>query len=264
MRCSWLNGGREAAALRQTWSLRADPSLGTGRETWCSHWRAIRPARSNRISGARRCGLVPDRHWEATMTGRTQAAFAQAPEWVADEMPPGYRTRLVEIERLSGDLREMDRIGCVLWETGEPLRDAVSAVFGALRCEVDGASGAAGPIVVKLGEARRLLLVVSGAASQVEKTHEDLVRAFQALQFAGAGDRVVFVTSNDPATPPADRPDPLSPDARDMLENMGVDIVTTATLFRLWRLAFEDERKARTALEHLHAQNGGPFVIPTH
>jgi hypothetical protein len=264
MRRSWLNGGREAAALRQTWSLRADPSLGTGRETWCSHWRATRPARSNRIGGARRSGLVSDRHWEVTMTGRTQAAFAQAPEWVADEMPPGYRTRLVEIERLSGDLREMERIGCVLWETGEPLRDAVSAIFGALKCEVDATSGTAGPIVVKLGESRRLLLVVSGAASPVQKTHEDLVRAFQVVQIAGADDRVVFVTNNDPATPPAERPDALSSDARDMLRSIGVGVVTTATLFRLWRLAFEDERKVRTALERLHAQNGGPFVIPPH
>ena len=41
-------------------------------------------------------------------------------------MPPGYQTRLGEIERLSADLDAMDRIGRVLWESGEPLRDAVA------------------------------------------------------------------------------------------------------------------------------------------
>ncbi len=196
------------------------------------------------------------------MTGRTQLTLARAPGWVTAEMPPGYQTRLAEIERLSVDLRAMDRIGCVLWETGEPLRDAVGALFAALKYEVDGNPGAAEPIVVKLGESRRLTLLVSGAAGPIQKTHEELTRAFQAVQFAETGERVVLVTNNDPATPPADRPDPLSSEALNVLQNIGVDVVSTATLFRLWRLALEDEQKARTAIERLHAQDGGPFVIP--
>ncbi len=196
------------------------------------------------------------------MSGRTQPALAQAPEWVAAEMPPGYQTRLVEIERLSVDLRAMDRLGRALWETGEPLRDAVGAMFGALRCEVDAKPGPAGPIVVALDQSRRLLCLVSGASSPIQKTHEDLARAFQAVQYAGADDRVVFVTNNDPATPPAERPDPLAPDALDVLQKIGVVVVTTVTLFRLWRLALEDDHKARAALDRLHAQDGGPFVLP--
>jgi hypothetical protein len=76
-------------------------------------------------------------------------------------------------------------------------------------------------------------------------------------------DRVVFVANNDPATPPADRPDPVLPDALDVLHRMGVDVVTTTTLFRLWRLSLEDQEKAWKALERLHAQDGGPFVMPS-
>jgi len=176
-------------------------------------------------------------------------------------MPPGYKTRLLEIQRLSADLHAMDRIGRVLWETDESLRNAVGAVFGALRCEVDATPGTAGPIAVKLGESRRLLLVVSGAASPIQKTNEELSQAFQAVQFAAGDDRVVLVVNNDPAMPPADRPDPVLPDALGVLHRMGVDVVTTATLFRLWRLSLEDQEKARKALERLHAQDGGPFVI---
>ena len=83
------------------------------------------------------------------------------------------------------------------------------------------------------------------------------------MQFASVNDRVVFVVNNDPATPPADRPDPFLPDALGVLQRMGVDVVTTATLFRLWRLSYEDQPKARKALERLHAQDGGPFVLPS-
>jgi hypothetical protein len=197
------------------------------------------------------------------MTERTQAALAQAPEWIAAEMPPGYETRLLEIQRLSADLHAMDRIGRVLWETGEPLRDAVGAVFGALKCDVDATPDTAGPIVVKLGESRRLLLLVSGAAGPIQKTDQELAQAFQAVQFAGANDRVVFVAGNDPATPPAGRPDAVRPDALGVLHRMGVDVVTTATLFRLWRLSYEDQQKARKTLDRLHEQDGGLFVIPS-
>jgi hypothetical protein len=197
------------------------------------------------------------------MTGRTQQALAKAPEWMAAEMPPGYQTRLLELQRLSTDLDAMDRIGHVLWETGEPLRDAVTALFEALKCEVDVTSGTVGPITVKLGDSRRLLLMISAAAGPIEKTNQELAQAFQAVQFAAQSDRVVFVVNNDPTTPPTDRPDPFLPGALGVLQRMGVDVLTTATLFKLWRLWLEDQQKARKALERLHAQDGGQFVLPS-
>ncbi len=196
------------------------------------------------------------------MTGRTQVALTKAPEWMSAEMPPGYQTRLWEMERLAADLDAMDRIGRVLWETGEPLLDAVVALFGALKCEVDATSGPTGPIVVKLDESHRLLLVASDAASPIQKTDEGLARAFRAVQFASANDRVVLLASNDPATPPADRPDPALPDALGVLQRMGVAVMPTAALFRLWRLWYEDQPKAQKHLERLHAQDGGLFVAP--
>jgi len=197
------------------------------------------------------------------MTGQTQAVLTEAPEWMSAEMPPGYQTRLSEIERLSADLDAMDRIGRVLWGTGEPLRDAVGALFNALKCEVVATPGSTGPLVVKLGESSRLLLVVSGSASPIKKTDEELAQAFRAVQFASANDRVVFVANNDPATPPADRPDPVLPDALGVLQRMRVNAVTTSTLFRLWRLWYEDQPTARKVLERLLAEDGGLFTIPS-
>jgi len=197
------------------------------------------------------------------MTQSTQPAVAQAPEWVTAEMPPGYQTRFFELQRLSAELEAMDRIARVLWETGDLLKDAVAAVFGALKYEVDITPGAAGPIVVKLGESRRLLLLVSDTNGPVQKTNEELAQAFQAVQFAAADDRVVFVPNNHPSGPPAERPAPILPEALDVLSRMGVAVVTTATLFGLWRLSHVDPQKVQKTLEHLHAQDGGPFVVPS-
>ena len=196
------------------------------------------------------------------MAEQSPAPVAQAPEWLAAEMPPGYETRRWEIQRMTAELDAMDRVARVLWSTGEPLKDAVAALLAEVRCSVDSAPGAAGPIVARLGDARRLLVVVAGTAGPLAKSDEALARAFAAVQAAGDEDRVVFVATSDPASPPADRPDPLLPDALAMLQRMGVAVVSATTLFKLWRLAGEDPQKGRKALERLHAQDGGPFALP--
>jgi hypothetical protein len=193
------------------------------------------------------------------MTKENDPAAAGIPDWMVAEMPPGYQTRLDEIERLSAELRAMDGIGCVLWETGEVLTEAVVTLFAALKYEVDPKPGDMHAIAVNLGGSRRLLLVVSGVSSPIQKTNEELTRSFQTVQFAGANDRVVLLVNNHPAKPPADRPDPILPDALDVLQKMGVNVLTTVTLFGLWRQSLENQQKARQALDHLHTQDGGQF-----
>ncbi len=195
------------------------------------------------------------------MTAHTGPAVAGAPDWIVAEMPPGYQTRFLEIKRLSTEIQAMDGIGGVLWQTGEALRDSVGTLFAALKCEVDPTPGDTGAIAVGLDGSRRLLLVVSGAGSPIQKTNEELARSFQAVQFAGPNDRVVLVVNNHPETPPADRPDPILPDAFGVLQRMGVDLLTTVTLFGLWRQSLEDQQKARKALDRLHAQDGGLFIL---
>jgi hypothetical protein len=183
-----------------------------------------------------------------------------APDWLAAEMPPGYRTRLLEIERLTSELRVMDGVGRILWETGEPLRGGIVALFAALKCEV-AAQPEAGPVTVKLADTRRLLVVVSQTASPLQRIDEELTRGFQAVQAAEAGDRVVLVGNPDPMLPPAQRPQPALPDALSMLERMGINVATGPILFALWRLSHEDQAKARKALDRLHEQDGGLFSL---
>jgi hypothetical protein len=198
---------------------------------------------------------------EETVTPRAQLATPQVPEWVAAEMPPGYQTRLVEIERLVGELREMDAIGRVLYETGEPLREGVRAVFAALKCEGGPMPDAPWCLAAKLDGPRRLLVYVPDTDAPLQKASEALTHAFQLVQLAGDHDRVVLVANNDAATPPAQRPDPVRPDALQVLQRMGVNVATTGTLIGLWRQSFTDPQRVRTLLDRLHAQDGGAFVV---
>lgn len=198
---------------------------------------------------------------EDTMTALARPTVAETPDWVVAEMPPGYQTRMAEIQRLSEDLHAMDEIARVLWQTGEPLKHAVRALVATLKCEVESAPGADGPIAVKLDTTRRLLLHVAGPSGAIQKTSEDLANAFQILQFADDRDRVVLVANADAGARLSDRPDPVMPDALKVVQRMGLNVLETSTLFRLWRLSMENQGKARTLLERLHAQDGGPFVL---
>ena len=193
------------------------------------------------------------------MTERAHHSFTEAPDWLAGEMPPGYQTRLAEIQRLSEDLHGMEAIGRVLWTSGTPLKDSVHALVTALKCDVSTASGADHPLTVKLDGSRSLLLYVSALATPIQKASEVLTHVFQAVQLAGPHDRVVLVANNDPAMPPAERADPVLPDALTVLQRMGVNVTTTATLFNLWKVSFEGPQRVRAVLDRLHAQDGGPF-----
>jgi len=194
------------------------------------------------------------------MAERAHHTFTEAPDWLVGEMPPGYQTRLAEIQRLSEDLHAMEAIGRVLWTSGAPLKEAVHALATALKCDVSVAAGADQPITVKLDGSRSLLLYVSASATPIPKASDELTRVFQAVQLAGAHDRVVLVANNDPATPPTERADPVLPDALTVLQRMGVNVTTTATLFSLWKVSSESPQRVRAALDRLHAQDGGPFT----
>ena len=91
-----------------------------------------------------------------------------------------------------------------------------------------------------------------------------MAQAFQILhQTAGDDDRVVLVANPHRHLAPADRPEPLAPDALTLVTRMGVNVVTTATLFSLWNLSMQDQSRGRTLVERLHSQDGGVFKPST-
>jgi hypothetical protein len=195
------------------------------------------------------------------MSALAGSIVAETPDWVVGEMPPGYQTRMAEIRRLTDEMHAMDEIGRVLWQTRDPLRQAVRALLSALRCEVVSPPDGDGPIAVRLDEKHRLLVHVAGPGGAIHKTSDDLSYAFQIMQRAEDHDRVALLANVDPGTPPSERPDPVMPDALKVVQRMGLNVVEASTLFGMWRISLQDPARAHKLLERLHAQDGGVFVL---
>ena len=185
------------------------------------------------------------------------------PDWLAAEMPPGYQNRVLEIKRISEELRAMDRFGGLLWQTGPELAKAVHDAFGALGLDCHVTPGTDGSVIVKLDADRRLLIDVSATSGVIRKRSPEVSRVFQTLhETAEDGDRVVLVTNSDSEIRLADRPEPVSPEALDLLGRLGVNIVTGPTVFGLWMLCLNERDRARSYAKRLHEQDGGIFALP--
>ena len=185
------------------------------------------------------------------------------PDWLAAEMPPGYQNRVFEIQRISDELRSMERFGNLLWQTGPELAEAVRNAFAALDFESHVTPGTDPSVIVKIDFDRRLLIDVSATSGIIRKKSPELSRVFQTLhEIAEDGDRVVLVTNSDREIRPADRPESASPEALDLLRRLGVNIVTGPTVFGLWMLSLDNRDRAQLYARRLHEQNGGVFALP--
>src|SRR6185369_2607573 len=103
------------------------------------------------------------------------------PDWLAAEMPPGYQNRVFEIQRISEELRAMDRFGGLLWRTGPELAEAVHDAFAALGFDSHVTPGAETSVVVKLDSYQRLLIDVSATSDIIRKRSTEISRVFQTL-----------------------------------------------------------------------------------
>jgi hypothetical protein len=191
----------------------------------------------------------------------SQRGSMSAPDWLVAEMPPGYQTRFAEIKRLTEELQGMERLGHLLWDGGPALTEAVRDAFAALQYEVELMPDAPeSGIAVKLGANRQLLLHVMTSDGPVKKKDPELTRVFQMLHESDTDvTRVVLVANTDRAKPPADRGDSVGPDALAFLSRMGVNVVTTPMVFKLWMLSLQDRERARVFVERLYEQDGGAF-----
>src|SRR5262245_22011584 len=145
------------------------------------------------------------------------------PDWLAAEMPPGYRNRLDEMERLAHDLEAMGQFGRLLHAVGPDLRDAVFDLFAALEFDT---APARNDIVVNLARTRRRLVHVSASDRPIKRRDVELAQVFQMLhEQAGDGDRVVLVANADPALRPADRGRGIEADALDLLKRLGANFL---------------------------------------
>ena len=197
------------------------------------------------------------------MNTHDQSDNGQPPDWLAGEMPPGYQTRLLEIERLSEDLKDMERYGGLLWRVGEGLTDAVRDAFIALGFDAERTPGSAAAITVKLWDRRRLLVHVASTDTPVQKKSPELTEVFLMLnEVAEEADRVVLVANSATEVLPSERVSPVGPEALDLLQRMAVNVMTGPSVFALWLLLLDDKDRARKIVERLHDQDGGLFQMP--
>jgi len=196
---------------------------------------------------------------------REPIANDSAPEWLAAEMPPGYETRLAEIQRLNDELRLMGRFGRLLWCIGDDLTKAARDGFVELGFEAELAAGpASASLTVSVDAHRRLLVHVARAAETIPKKSPELAHVFQLLhEIAGDTDRVVLLANPSPTTPPAGRPEAVTAEALDFLQRLAVNVVTGPTLFALWTMSLQDRSRVHAYVERLHGQDGGMFQAPT-
>src|SRR5262245_13144811 len=95
-------------------------------------------------------------------------------------MPPGYQTRVAEIERLMKEIRAMDHIGRVLFESGPHLAEAAHEVFVALKCESE-LTPAPAEVTLHIDSRRRVLIHLSDSQGVIEKKSAEVALVFHML-----------------------------------------------------------------------------------
>jgi hypothetical protein len=186
----------------------------------------------------------------------------EQPAWIAAELPPEYGEIARKIDALRQEARYYERLADILWCEGEPLKEAVRAVFDALEFKsVLPDASATYDLAIELEPQKRLLVQVVAGVSPFDKRSPEIVRALRVIQEeAGAGDRVVFVANIPCDKPTAMRQEvPATPDALRLIQGLGANLIATSTLFGLWRYSLQDRAAARKSIHLLHALDGGIF-----
>jgi hypothetical protein len=184
------------------------------------------------------------------------------PSWVSTEMPAEYLEIERQIDKLRNDARQFEKFAEILWRVGAPLTAAVRDAFVAMAFQVTTpASTASYDLMIELEPPRKLLVEVIGGTLPLDKRSPDIARALRAIQEdAGTADRVVFVCNIPCDKPLAARQEPpVTPEALRLIQGLGANVITTGTLFGLWRLSLQDLAGARKSIHLLHGLDGGIF-----
>ena len=190
------------------------------------------------------------------------AISASQPDWVTHEMPPRYVEIAGRLAVLKQEAREFERIGEVLWQSGAPLTQATRELFTALQFDAElTVPGTNYDLLVKLDGGRRLLIEVIGSLGAVTKKSPQIAQALRAIQEdATDQDRVVIIANSFcDKSPAARREDPVAADALRLIQGLGANFVTTATLFGIWRYSLQNLADAQGSILNLYALDGGVF-----
>ena len=194
------------------------------------------------------------------------------PGWVAGLMPQRQAEIGAEIGKLQAAIAKLqeeagaiESMGRLLYQTGQPLKEAVRDVFGlnGLQAELTAAESTY-DVTVNLDTSKRLLVVVTGTDKKITNKSAEIRQVFETAQaITGEEDRLVLAANVQRERPVADREwlDSATPDALMLMTGLGAVFVTTATLFRIWKLSTENPQAATEHLLQLHAAAPGSFTF---
>ena len=195
-----------------------------------------------------------------------------APDWVAAMMPNRRHAEIMaeiaklqaEADQLREESQQMESMGRLLWQGGQPLQEAVCEVFTSAGLEAERAPDQAPyDVIVALGDGKRLLVEVAGVEGAVTKKCPKVRQTFDTAQDANESDRIVFAANayRDRAVSDREWVDCVNSDALMILTGLGTAFVTTTTLFRIWSLSRENPEAAREYLVRLHSASPGIFAL---
>jgi hypothetical protein len=224
-----------------------------------NHYNAFRSKIS--LPGSRELDLFPElREAPVPVIEPTPGAL---PKWVADLMPPRYGEVMKQIDEFREEHRRLRSMAALLWETGDNLSEAVRDLFDALGYEASlTAKGATYDVTVSMGVDRRLLVEVTGIEGALKKDSKKIGQVLQALQKeAGPQDRVTVALNAHRQKPPQERAgvEIVTKEALSLLTGLEANIVTTSTLFEIWKTSLEDTEAAKKRIEELYTLSGGHF-----
>jgi hypothetical protein len=185
------------------------------------------------------------------------------PDWVTGELPAQYGEIATKIKALQEEADKYEKVAAVLWQTGTPLVLAVRDLFAALqfKTEMSESGAASHDLVVELEGDKRLLMQIVGSDEGMTRKSPHINQILRTLQDdASDKDRVVVVANTHCETPLAQRrQEPVAADALRIIQGLGANVITTPTLFGIWRYSLQDLPGARKSVMRLHAQDGGIF-----
>lgn len=193
---------------------------------------------------------------------RENVSSSGQPAWVIGELPPKYAELASQIAVLQEEAQKFEAIAAVLWQTGVPLVLAVRDLFASLQLDTHLMDrGASYDLSVELEGGRRLLVAVAGSPDGIDRRSPLIAQVLRTLQEdASERDRVVVVSNAYCETPLVSRRDePVTADALKLIRGLGANVVSTSTLFGIWRYSTKDLAAAKKSVVNLHTQDGGIF-----
>ena len=185
-----------------------------------------------------------------------------SPEWLSEHIVPDAKTLDEQIQKLTADKSEYDRLSYVLYGTGDDLMHSVALLLEKFDLEVKiQPPGANIDLKVKHhGLNIGFAIEVTGTKGIIQKDSSKIAQAWQYLKdrtgTSEENDRLIIVANTECHLNPNQRNrKTFTPDVLKLLGD-NVLLMTTLQLYDLWKEVHAKRRSAEDILQELHRKSG--------